>query len=85
MVYRPPYRWYFYPLSKVYRPPYLWYIDLYPLFIDHLPMVCRPLLMAYRPPTNAISTPSPWYIDPPYTWYFDPPTHGILTPLPMAL
>jgi hypothetical protein len=57
--------------------PYLSYIDLYPLFIDHLPMVCRTLLMAYRPPTNAISTPYPWYID--------PPTHGILTPLPMAL
>jgi hypothetical protein len=40
--------------------------------------------MIYRPPTNGILMPYPWYIDPPYPWYIDTPIHGILTPLPMV-
>ena len=31
-----------------------------------------------------IFDPLPMVYQPPYLWYFDPPTHGILTPLPMV-
>ena len=76
----------------VYRPSYPWYIDPPTHGISTpLPMVFLLLSMIYRPPTYGVSTPYPWYIDPLpmlcrslYPWYINPPTHGILTPLPMA-
>ena len=50
MIYRPPYPWYFDPLSMIYRPPYPWYFD--------------PPNPGISTPTHGILTPYPWYFDP---------------------
>ena len=86
MVFWPPYPWYIDPYSWYSDPPTHGILTLLP--------------MEYRPPTHGILTPYPWYFDPPihgistplpmiywppYPRYFDsPPTHDILTSLPIS-
>jgi hypothetical protein len=77
MVYQTAYHWYFFNLMKYVSFEILWKFCNFLKswnFITPLPIII-----------NIYWTPSlPMVFWPPYPWYIDPPTHGILTPLPMV-